>query len=583
MSDGVDSLKMTFDSKRIGGAAVVQLHMYVFVTALVVFSHVTRDYCSARNWHAEQQAAVGVPSWSQFRQAGAAFPLLTATFGWDDEAKRVAVRNALWRLHLTRMPLFPAFCVLAGLDDARHNWSWARLRHGLVINLVILYVLERSSLPSQFQLVQRRVWQLHPLLDGRDVMCWDPATETRSFGKDLTWWLVVLTAWRLVHHVAAHRLMLPPWLLPLASVLLHFGSGANLVYDEWQPSEFPLQWLLGCADGGESLCRRWQLASQSMMLSLMRGTRHNKWQFWIYYALAPHAMPRRFPLDLPMGTWLQRGAARILRCGHAGSAAVGASDGGAPGAAAGGFGVRLVRSSPRFFWLAAAVACYALGSLLVQDVYDAGGVETALARPWAWTIGGLYAQGAATMWPAGLEVDEQSPEYKLTNLMPYAHFAPTVGAHVARKGAWCVALELLMLNALSVGYHVLLVVALAAAMPRSPLPLLTTAGAGSLATYCTQMFFAPILLPPALHVVLRLLGAPDARIGLGAFVAAMLLVFVAYAVVVGSAAAKLVAALSSGGPLWRWRVALLVGLGVLCVVHAAVPGLADLEVGAERL
>ena len=559
-SPGVDSLKMTFDAGRVSGAAVVQLHMYVVATSLVILSHVLRDYCSK----GENGALFARPH-----------PLLTSAFGWDAEEARMHARRALWRLHLSRLPIFPTFCVLAGIADSRHNWSWAKMRHGLVINLVLLYVLDHSSLPVQWQRVQQTVWQLHPILDGTDVMCFS-AWETRDNGRGLVWWLVVVTAWRVLHCVGARVLKLPVWLLPLCSVLLHFGTGANPAYDAQPggpgavPSSFPLQWLLGCEpDETGGICGWWDPGW--VWMSVTRGFKYSKWQLWIYYALAPHAMPRRFPLDLPFGASLQRCAdswcgTRQGRCLPPGLAS------------------RIVHASPRLFWVAAAIASYTVGGLLAADVRNDNGVVTALSRPWAWTTAGLFAQGAAS---AMSTADMMGAEEKLTSSMPYAHFAPTVGAHVARKGAWCVALELLMLNGLSVGYHVLLVVALAAAMPRSPLPLLTTAGAGSLATYCTQMLVSPILLPPALHVMLRLLRAPGAHVGIGSFVAATLLVFVAYTVVVGCAATKLVAALrhcggsvggdggGDGGRPWRrwWRVALLGGLGMLCIVHAAVPGL----------
>ena len=42
---------------------------------------------------------------------------------------------------LDKVMLFPTFCVLAGLEDRRHNWTWAKLYRGLLVSMGVLWVL----------------------------------------------------------------------------------------------------------------------------------------------------------------------------------------------------------------------------------------------------------------------------------------------------------------------------------------------------------------------------------------------------------------------------------------------------------
>jgi len=175
--------------------------------------------------------------------------------------------------------------------------------------------------------------------------------------------------------------------------------------------------------------------------------------------------------------------------------------------------------APRVFWVLAAAACYAAGSYIARAADDdhhhqhhhsgKGG-----GSPWEGApLLRLYAD-AARSGGGGSGLAGAAPSYHLLMLdtppRPHAYGSfPGLRAHLHRVGAAAAARHLVVLHVGSLVYALVLVVALAAVVPRRRVAGLTTAGAGSLAVYATQGFLAPpLLLGPARQAMLRWWHAP---------------------------------------------------------------------------
>ena len=463
----LDSLNMLARaSTSMSAQQAAQLHMYAVVTCLIVYSHYYKA-CGAGLYDA--------------RDAQAAL---------DAEMSS-------WSLHF--LTLFPALCVVAGVEDRRHGWAWPRLRHGLLLNAALVWLLRFSSLPATATSLQLRFWRLGPWFDGGELMA-EPLQREKLAAfqcAQISWWPVTLSCWRIVGHVGARRLRLPPWLLPACAVVLHFAKG--WAQRDGQPLLAPVAAVGLRAD------------------------------YWVFYAAVPHfVLPRRFPLDLPFGTWLQRRAVAVRE--RLTRREDGAFGGG--GSATPSHPPRCVVHAPRVFWVVVATACYAAGShvgrcdehhrnhhhhqqLHHHHQSSGGGGSGGGDGQWDGApLLRLYADAARSGTHGGGGGVAASPAYHLLMLdtpprrHAYGAF-PGLRAHVHRVGAAAAARHLVTLHAASLAYACVLVVALAAIVPRRRVIGLTTAGAGSLAVYATQGFLAPpLLLGPTRQAMIRWLHAP---------------------------------------------------------------------------
>ena len=400
-------------------------------------------------------------------------------------------------LSLDKLIVFPVFCVLAGVEDRKHNWTWSRLQTGLAINVVVLYVLLYSTLPAQAEKLHKRYWASHRLVDGSQI----GGINSSEISPEIAWWALAINTWRLVGYLG-QKARLPPWTLAVVAVIVHFASGAGAL-------PCPFVRMGGCGIGEGKI--RWLPPLKSPAgLS----------DFWLFYAATPLLLPRRFPLELPLTARIERRASRS-------------------------WPARLVPYAPRVFWVSLAFLCFQFGSLL------------SITREWAWSFFRLYADG--TQGPQA----NPSPLSRILQ-KPYSWY-PMGEAAPGDPYKFTLTAELLGLDVFGVIYCVVMVVAIAAIVPRVQTPGLTTAGAGALAVYVGQGFLVPFVAPPAQRVVAQLFHAPNPAAN---FAVVMWVVFgccFAYTVACASAVARLIA--SCGGRRWKWRVALIVGLALTAELH----------------
>ena len=81
---------------HLAGAPLVTLNMYGIATTLVIYSHF---------FH----------------------PLASTIAGPDNSQAQNEIYGALHSISLDQINLFVIFCVLAGVEDRRHNWEWSRI------------------------------------------------------------------------------------------------------------------------------------------------------------------------------------------------------------------------------------------------------------------------------------------------------------------------------------------------------------------------------------------------------------------------------------------------------------------------
>jgi len=176
-----ESTEEEFDSMRllhetIDGPAVPTVHMYAVSMTMVLFAH-------------------SVVSGGMLNGITEMVP----------EGKR----------NIPNLHSFSVFVLLAGVWDGRRGHSWARLRQTLAINGSLLLLMRYSVLPEMLARVQ--------------------ATHLGHSSKQMTgrfdapsWWMLAISVWQVAAYCAV-RIRAPKLLLPLLSLLVHFGSfGAAL-------------------------------------------------------------------------------------------------------------------------------------------------------------------------------------------------------------------------------------------------------------------------------------------------------------------------------------------------------------------
>ena len=212
-------------------------------------------------------------------------------------------------------------------------------------------------------------------------------------------------------------------------------------------------------------------------------------------------------------------------------------------------------------WIVLAAALYGLGCI------------TALTTEWKAEVMNVYAHGHKSIQGGGA-----SPMQMLTT-KPWSMY-PDWGGRYA-KGVW---IEYCMLDVLGVVYAAVLVVALAAAVPRTQVWGLTAAGAGALAVYFSQGFLMPAVAPLGNRAMIYAFGAAglglDGGMGSWRIVACVLALSLLYSFAV----ARIVSAMLRGARRQPWwlGVLLLVLLVVAADARAAQLGAEVEKVTADK-
>ena len=409
---------------------------------------------------------------------------------------------------LPLLPIVATFCILAGVADRRHGWRFARLRHGLLVCAVVSYLFGASTLPKQIDgILERRL--LLPLLSAisqeQQATPPQPASPARSqllllraeaVCPHLAWWASALGTWRLLGWLVARAFALPEWAMPLVAVAAHLASGLGVGKGGGEGA-CPLVRAAECAKWR----RQWHLPSAGFSagdddsdgggpvspLGLS--------ELWVFYAAVPLLLPRDFPAELPL-SGLARRLAASLSC-RLGSRLRGRLCG--------------RHDAPRLPWLVVAMVFQQGATLLLLALQRGVGVAGAIAvgagmaaatgTPSSSLFERLYSEAAALMLRGGGASHPFGTAVGATLTTPLAWLVtrpyaslPTVRVADPASSWWGAAAASLLLDTAGVLHAILLVIALAAAVPRRRVLCLTTVGAGSLAVYlCHALLARPVV------------------------------------------------------------------------------------------
>lgn len=318
--------------------------------------------------------------------------------------------------------------------------------------------------------------------------CGTAGLSATEICPEIAWWPFAINTWRAIGHVTHLHLRLPPWVVPAVSVAVHLLSGASML-------PCPLVRLGGCGVGGSKITWLPPLKSPAGLAD-----------FWVYYAAAPLLLPRRFPLDLPLTASIERLARRCRCCCCNGQG-----------------GVRVV-------WALTAVALYGLGVL------------ARMTREWRLELANVYAEGR----------NEASSPIVLLTTKPWSWFPSGEAPRYPNPSpppTWIT--HLCALNVLGIGYGLVLVVALAAIVPRLAIPGVTSTGAGALAVYCLQGFVVPAIAPLGNVLLRQLMHSPNPDVSHALIAAAILTLSLGYSWACAGCVSRVVHAFKSKSLVWR--------------------------------
>jgi len=292
---GFDSLALTVSA---GATAehFVPLHMYAVVSVAVVYTHFR-----ALLFHLQQG--------TEFFNA---LTMLTTNGTWPAKGNAARARlsnprsnrcfDAALTLNLSlccsslspELPLFPVFCILAGVDDLRNNWATTNILRAIILNITCLWILLISGLPNEAYDLVRWIWRADNWLWGTIIRhlgfeTLNPfqlqiarTSVVNSFNVphicgSICWWALAISMWKAFGWIA-RKCHVPRWFLPLVACAMHFASGY----------------------GYPDLCERGPKRDPNKVTLLPPlKSFGGLTEFWIYYAAAPMFLPARFPLELP--------------------------------------------------------------------------------------------------------------------------------------------------------------------------------------------------------------------------------------------------------------------------------------------
>jgi len=202
---------------------------------------------------------------------------------------------------LLDLPIFPVFCILAGIDDLRHNWPTRNIARAIIINSACYWLLVVSRLPTEAVDLHHWIWRadnwlwrkMNLILEvetpGHDGFQEQIARYTivqtlhaANLSHDIAWWAMAISVWKAFGWLA-RKGHAPRWLMPLAACTIHFASAWG-----YYPLLRNKSWR---QDGDAPDAPYWWMPTVKSPGALT--------EYWIYYTAAPMLLPTRFPLELP--------------------------------------------------------------------------------------------------------------------------------------------------------------------------------------------------------------------------------------------------------------------------------------------